>query len=96
MSKATPLVCTYEHGIDARIHRQMKTYFEGQNVTLCILTTPIPNSYADMFGQIPDAYDRMREDPGNLVKAHEDLAMCAVEMKSVTGNFRALNGIAPI
>ncbi|KAJ8615699.1 hypothetical protein MRB53_035071 [Persea americana] len=52
MSRAAPLVFTYEHGIDAGIHRQMKTYFEGHNLTLCAFMTPIADGYADMFSQI--------------------------------------------
>ncbi|XXG82923.1 hypothetical protein AAC387_Pa10g0795 [Persea americana] len=38
----------------------------------------------------------MGEDPTNLVKAHEDLAVYVIEIKSVTRNFRALNEIPPI
>lgn len=96
MNMAAPLIFTCEHGIDAGIHRQMKTYFEGQNLTLCALMTPIADGYADMFGRIRSAYDHMREGPMNLIEAHEDLVICAAEMKAVSGNFRALNGIPPI
>ena len=93
---AAPLIFTCEHGIDAGIHRQMKTYFERQNLTLCAPMTAIADGYADMFGQIRSAYDHMREGPMNLIEAHEDLVICAAEMKAVSGNFRALNGIPPI
>ncbi|XXG89069.1 hypothetical protein AAC387_Pa12g1162 [Persea americana] len=87
MSRAAPLDFTCEHGIDTGIHHHMKAYFEERNLTLFALMTPIADGYADMFGRIRDAFDRMREYPENLVKANEDLAICAVEMKSVTGNF---------